>query len=92
MCASIHGADDCCWYVPFTLWICGSGLASLGHDLHVRMHPVQATQYPLDGVVLGRFGRSAQDRSNALWCVPLSMELTIGADMVCLPSVYVAVD
>ena len=58
-----------------------SGLVSLGHDLYVRIHPFQATQCPLDGLVLGRFSRNAQDRRDALWCLPLAMELMIGAGM-----------
>ena len=69
-----------------------NGLTSLGHDLHAMMHPFQAPQCPADGLVWGRFGRNAQDRSNALWCVALSMELTIAADMVHLPCLCVAID
>ena len=61
--------------------MCGNGLISLGHDLHVRMHPFQASHHPADGLVLGTFHKNALDRNDAFWCVSLSMELMIDADM-----------
>ena len=70
----------------------GSGLASLGHSLCVRMHPFQAPQHPLDGLVLARFGKNAQDRSDTLLCVPLSMELMNGAGMLNLSCGRVEID
>ena len=35
------------------------------------------SEHSAGGLVLGRFGKTAQDRNTTLWCVPLSMELTI---------------
>ena len=90
VCASVHGADGWCWHVPFALWALGNGLISLGHDLHFSMHPFQAPQSPLDGPVLGWFGKNAQDRSDTLWCVRLSMELMVGSIMLYLTSWCVA--
>ena len=85
VCGSVHGADDWCWHVQFALLVCGDGLTSLGHDLHVRVHPFQAPQHPADGLVLGGFGRNSLDRNDASWCVALSMEQMIGAGMFHLP-------
>ena len=82
MCDSVHGADDWCWRVSFAFWVCGNGFARLGRDLHVWMHPFQATQHPADGLVLGRFGKNALDGNDALWSVPLSMELMVAASML----------
>ena len=64
VCASVRGADDWSWHVPLTLWVCVNGLTSLGHELHVRMHPFQAPQYPADGLVLGRFGKKVLGRND----------------------------
>ena len=72
--------------------MCGNGLTSLGHNLHVRMHPFQATQHPADGQVLGRFGKHALDGNDALGCVPLSIELIIAAGTFHLPCGCVAMD
>ena len=92
VCASVHGADDWCWYIPFSfLLMHGNGLTSLGHDLHVSMHPFQATQHTLDGLVLGRFGKNAPDKNDTLWCVPLFVELMIAAGMFNLACDFVAV-
>ena len=63
--ASVHGADDWCLHAPFDFWVHDNGLASLGHELRVRMHPFQALQHPLDGLALGRFGKNAEDRNEA---------------------------
>ena len=54
---SVHGADDWCWHVPFALWVHGNELASSDHELHVKMHPFQATWYPAGRLVLGTFGK-----------------------------------
>ena len=62
------------------------------HDLHVRMHPFQAPQHPLGRLVLGRFSRSAQDKSDVLWSAPLSLELIDGASTFYLPCGCVAMD
>ena len=70
----------------------GSELASLGHDLHARMHPFQAPQQPADWSALGRFGKNTQDRNDTLSCVPLSIELVIAADMFHLLFGCVAMD
>ena len=70
----------------------GSELASLGHDLHVRMHPFQVPQCLKDGLVLGRFSRNTLNRNGILWCVPLVMEMTIGAGMFHLSCGCVAMD
>ena len=64
----------------------------MGHDLHVRMHPFQAPEYPEDGLVLGRFHKNALDRNDAFWCVPLSMELMIAAGMFHLACGGMALD
>ena len=69
-----------------------SGLISLGHDLHAGMHSFRAPQHPADGLILGTFSRSAQDKNNRLWCVPLSMELMLGIDMFHLPCECITVD
>ena len=69
-----------------------NGLASLGHDLHVGMHPFQAPQCPADGLVLRRFDKNAQDRNDTSWDVPLSMELMTGADTLHLACGCVAMD
>ena len=58
VCASVHGADDCCWLVLLVLWVFCNGLTSLEHDLHVRMHLFQAQQDPADGLVVGRLGKA----------------------------------
>ena len=58
MCTSVHGVDDSCWHIPFALWVRGIELTSLGHDLHVRVHPFQVTQCRADGLVSGRFGKA----------------------------------
>ena len=92
MCASVNGAYDWCWHTPFVLWVHGNGFASLGHNLHVRMHPLQAPQCPADGLVLGRFGKHAQDRNDTSWVMPLFAELMIGAGTLHLASAYVAMD
>ena len=95
VCSSNHGADDCCWQVQFALWVHGNGLESLGHDLHVRMHPFQAPQCPADGLILGRFGKNAQDRNDALWCAAVAalfMDQMIGAGMCHLPCWCMAMD
>ena len=55
---SVHEADDWCWHVSFTLWVHGNGLASLGHELFLRMHPLQITWHPAGGLVLGTFGKT----------------------------------
>ena len=67
-------------------------LASVAHDLDVRMHPFQAPQHLLDRLAFGRFGKNAQDRNDALWCVPLSMELMIGGGMFYLAFECAAMD
>ena len=92
LCVSIHAPDDCCWPTLFALWVCGNGFTRLEHDLHVRMHPFQATQYPLARLVLGRLDKNELDKKVALWCAPLSMELMIGADVFQLPCGCVVVD
>ena len=92
VCTSVHGPDDCCWHIPFALWVHGNGLASLRHNLHVRTHPFQAPQHPLDELVLGRFGKNALGGSDTLWCVPLSIELIIAAGMFNLPCGCITMD
>ena len=92
VCASVHGADACHWYLPFAFWMHGSGLASLVHDLHVRMHPSRVTKHPLDGLILGMFRRNARDKSEASWCAPLSMDLMIGVGIFHLSCGYAATD
>ena len=82
--SSIHIAGDWCWFVRFALWVHSNGLTSLGHDLHVMMHPVQAPQHPLDGQVFGQIWANALDRNDTL-CVPLSIELMIAAGTFVLP-------
>ena len=76
--------------------ICSVGLwyelASLRHDLHLRMYPFQAPHHHLDGLVFGRFGENAQDINDLLWCEPLSMELVITAVMFPLPFGCIAID
>ena len=72
--------------------MCGNGLTSLGHDLHVMMHPFQAPQHPEDRLVLSGFGRNALDRNDALWCVALFMEEIVGAGMLHLPCWCMAMD
>ena len=83
--APVHASDDWCWHVLFTFWVFGDILVSLRCDLCVRMHPFEAPQCQLDGLVLGRFGKNAQDRNDALRCVPLSIELMIAAGTFHLP-------
>ena len=92
VCTSIYGVDDWYWHGLFAFWVHGNRSPSLRHDLHVRMHAFQATQHPTDGLSLGTFSRSAQDRNDALWCVPLSTELMIAAGMFHLPCGCIAVD
>ena len=92
VCTSVQGADDCYWHVPFAFLIHGNRLPSLRHDLCVRMHPFWVPRYPLDGLVLARFRRNAQDRSDSLWHAPLSMELFIGAGISHSTCRYVAID
>ena len=92
VCASAHGADDCCYHAPFALWVHGNGFPTLGRELHVRMHPLQALQHPVDGLVLGRLGKIALDRNDTSWCVPLSMELMIAAGLFHLPCGCMATD
>ena len=53
---------------------------------------LSAPQHPLDGLVLNRFSRNAQDRSDTLWCVALSMEMIIGAGIFHLPFGCMAMD
>ena len=89
VCTSVHRADDCCWLVPFGLWVHENELKSLGHDLHVKMHPFQAPQCPADGLVLGRVGKNEQDRNDTSWVVPLSMEVMIADDTFHLACGYV---
>ena len=62
------------------------------HDLDVRMNPFQAPQRSLDGLILGRFGRTALVENDVLWCVPLSMELMIAAGMFHLSYSCMAMD
>ena len=62
----VHGADDYCWHIPFTLWTHRNGLMRSEHDLHVRVHPFQAPQCPVDGLVLGRFGKT--QRTEMMYC------------------------
>ena len=58
VCTSVLGVNDCYWYISFALWMRGNGLASLRHDLYIRMLPSVAPHHPLDGLVLGRFGKT----------------------------------
>ena len=58
-----------------------NGLARLGHDLHVRLYPFRATQHLLDGLVTDRFHKNPCDRTDTLKCVPLFMELMMGANV-----------
>ena len=74
----VTGAGIFC--LPYGCVQCCDRLTSLGRDLHVKMHPFQALQCPADGLDLGRFGKTAQDRNDTLWCVPLVVELMIAAD------------
>ena len=85
VCASVHKLGDLCWHAPFGLRVHGSELASLEHDLYVRMRPVQAPQHPADRLALGGFGKNTHDRNDTLRCAPLPMELIIDAALLRLP-------
>ena len=54
VCSYSHdGADDCCWHVPFALWVYGHGLRSLGHNLHTGIQPFHASEYPAEELDFG---------------------------------------
>ena len=72
--------------------MCNNRLISLRHDLDVRMHPFEAQQHPADRLLLGTFGKNAQDRNDTLWVVHLSMELMIAAVVFHLPFGCMAMD
>ena len=58
VCSCGHGADGCCWHVPFALWVYGHGLRSLGHNLHTGIHPFHAPEYPAEELDFGDFARN----------------------------------
>ena len=55
VCSCGHGADDCCWHVPFALWVYGHGMTRLDHDLCTGIHPFQAPEYPAEELDFGDF-------------------------------------
>ena len=76
----------------FALRVCEDSLIGLYHDLHARMHPVQAPQHPFDGLILGIFDKNTLDRNDILGCVPLSMELVIADGVFHLPFGCITMD
>ena len=44
----VQEPGDVCWHISFALWIYGLGLICFQHEVHVWIHPFQASQCPVD--------------------------------------------